>query len=84
MTCFEKFMPQPLEAKSRRAQLEAEGWQRQFTADPTRLGEMVEFYQSLGFEVHLETACEEMPLQECASCFQQFCDQYKTIFVRRA
>ncbi len=84
MTCFEKLMSRPLDAKSRRAQLEAEGWQRQFTADPTRLQEMVDLYESLGFEVCLEPACEEMPLQECSSCFKQFCDQYKTIFVRRA
>lgn len=76
-------MPQPLETRSRRAQLEAEGWQRQFTAEPSRLEEMVEFYRSLGFEVHLEPACDEIPLQECISCLTQSCDQYKTIFVRR-
>ena len=83
MTCFEKLMPQMLEAKSRRAQREAEGWQRQFIADPTRLEEMVEFSQSLGFEVRVEPACEEMRLQECASCFEEVCHKYKTIFVRR-
>jgi hypothetical protein len=77
-------MPQPSETKSRRAQLEAEGWQRQFTADPARLEEMVDFYKSLGFEVQLEPACEEKPLEACASCFEKFCDQYKTIFVRRS
>ena len=76
-------MPSPAELRSKIAELEKQGWQRQFTTDQTRLEEMVEFYQSLGYEVRLESACEELPLPECASCYEKFCDRYKTIFVRR-
>ena len=76
-------MPMPGELKSKRAALEEQGWQRQFTTDQPRLDEMVDFYQSLGYEVRLEPACDELPLPECASCFEKFCDKYKTIFVRR-
>jgi len=77
-------MPLPAESKSKRAALEAQGWQRQFTTDQTRLEEMVDFYQSLGYEVRVEPACDELPLPECASCFEKFCDKYKTIYVRRS
>ena len=38
----------------REAELEKEGWSRQFTSDEPRLSEAVELYKSLGFEVHLE------------------------------
>jgi len=75
-------MPLPAELKSKITALEKQGWQRQFTTDPTRLDEMVDFYQSLGYEVRLEPACEEPP-PECGSCYEKSCDQYKTIFVRR-
>ena len=77
-------MPLPAELKSRIAALEKEGWQRQFTTDQSRLEEMVDFYQSLGYEVRVEAACEELPLPECASCYEKFCDKYKTIFVRKS
>lgn len=84
MTCSEKLMPLPVGSKSKRAVLEELGWQRQFTTDPTRLEEMVDFYQSLGYEVWVEPACDELSQPECASCFEKFCDQYKTIFVRKS
>ena len=84
MTCFEVLMPLPEELNSKLAALEQQGWQRQFTAGQPRLDEMVEFYQSLGYEVRLEPACEELTLPECESCYEKFCDQYKTIFVRRS
>ena len=77
-------MPSSAELKSKIAALEKQGWQRQFTTDESRLEEMVDFYQSLGYEVRLEPACEELPLPECASCYEKFCDKYKTIFVRRS
>jgi hypothetical protein len=38
----------------RRAELEEDGWTRQFTADEPRLSEAVEMYKLLGFGVHLE------------------------------
>ena len=76
-------MPSPAEMKSKIEELEREGWQRQFTTEEPRLSEAVELYLSLGYEVHLEKACGELPLPECASCYETFCDKYKTIFIRR-
>lgn len=77
-------MPLAAEMKSKIAELEKQGWQLQFTTDETRLNEMVELYQSLGYEVRLESVCAELPLPECDSCYGKFCDKYKTIFVRRS
>jgi len=77
-------MPSPAESKQKIAALEEQGWERQFTPDPARLAEMVEVYQSLGYEVRLEPACEELSLPECASCYEKSCNPLKTIFVRRS
>ena len=75
-------MPLPAEIKSKVEDLEREGWERQFTTEEPRLSEMVALYRSLGYEVRLEPACGDLPLPECASCYETFCDKYKTIFVR--
>ena len=83
MTSSEQALPSSAEIKARIAALEKEGWQRQFTTDESRLNEMVEFYESLGYEVRVESLCQELTLPECASCFEKFCDRYKTIFVRK-
>ena len=74
----------PVRGESKKAILEEQGWQRQFTTDQTRLDEMVDFYQSLGYEVRVEPACDDLPLAECKSCYEKFCDKYETIFVRRS
>ena len=76
-------MPLPAEIKSKVAELEQLGWQMQFTTDEPRLSEAVELYESLDYEVRIEPACAELPLPECATCYQRFCDKYKTIFIRR-
>jgi hypothetical protein len=77
-------MPSPTEIKSKIADLKKEGWQLQFTTNEPRLSEAVELYESLGYEVRLEPACDELPLPDCASCYELFCERYKGIFVRRA
>lgn len=66
----------------RSQELEAQGWQRQATYDEPRLTEMVEAYQELGFEVHLEPF-ELDDGQECTVCMQQMPDRFKTIFTRK-
>ena len=76
-------MPLPIELKSKIAALEREGWQLQFTTDEPRLSEAVELYESLGYEVRAEPAYNELPLPECATCYDTFCERYKTIFIRR-
>lgn len=76
-------MALPAVLKTKLADLERQGWQRQFTTEEPRLSEAVELYRELGYEVRLERACEELPLPECATCYDTFCDKYKTIFTRR-
>lgn len=83
MIYLEAALPTPAEIKSKIAELEKQGWQLQFTTDNTRLDEMVELYKSLGFEVLLETAYVEPTLPECATCIERFCDQYKSILIRK-
>lgn len=68
--------------KSREAELEKEGWTRQFTADEPRLSEAVEMYKLLGFEVHLEPIVPDESPEECAACLEVMCDRYKTIYTR--
>jgi hypothetical protein len=59
-----------------------EEWQRAFTSEEPRLSEMVELYESLGYEVRVEPACNDLPSTECSACCQQA--SCKTIFVRRS
>ena len=77
-------MPLPLEISSKIAELQEQGWQLQFTTDEPRLSEAVELYGELGYEVRVEPACTELPLLECTTCYDRFCDRYRTIFIRRS
>lgn len=70
--------------KSREAELEKEGWTRQFTVDEPRLSEAIEMYKLLGFEVHLEPVTPDENSEECAACLEVLCDRYKTIYTRLA
>ena len=76
-------MPVPAALKARLDELEKQGWERQFTTEEPRLSEAVGLYESLGYEVRLEPACSDLPLPECATCYESFCEKYKTIFIRR-
>ncbi len=67
-----------------RAELEKEGWTRQFTVDEPRLSEAIEMYKLLGFEVHLEPMVPDENSEECAACLEAMCDRYKTIYTRPA
>jgi len=68
------------------------GWERRFVACEPRLSEMVEMYQQIGFEVHLEplptkeeleaegtSACED---SGCAICFDVNRERYRIIFTK--
>ncbi len=73
----------------REEELIAAGWERRFVASEPRLSEMVEMYQEIGFEVHLEPlpskeerdagGCEE---SGCTACFDLDRDRYRIIFTR--
>jgi len=49
-------------------ELTKEGWERKSMVGEPRLSELVELYQSLGLEVHLEPIGEEGD-EECRVCF---------------
>ncbi len=68
----------------RRAELEREGWTRQFMGEEPRLSEAIEMYKSLGFEVYLEPMVPDENSEECAACLEVMCGRYKTIYTRPA
>jgi len=67
----------------RTEQLAKEGWARRFTGIGPRLDEMVQLYESLGFEVRLEAPdLDELPGQVCHSCFLVESGHFYTLFTR--
>ena len=73
-------------SSQREAQLLAEGWVKQFMANEPRLGEAVEEYTALGFQVHLEPVDPAACASEsgCTACFEmpEVAAQFKIIFTR--
>lgn len=67
--------------KTKRSQLEKEGWTRQFTIEEHRLSEYVELYESLGREVRVEPVVPS-EMEECQECYMAECDKYRTIYTR--
>ena len=59
-----------------------EGWLKQATYDEPRLSEMVEMYEEIGLEVHLEPFDAENETG-CTGCLQLMPDLFKTIYTRR-
>ncbi len=78
----------------REDELISAGWERRFIACEPRLSEMIEMYQEIGLEVHLEplstkaemekedtnTCCDE----DCTICFDVDREHYRIIFTRPA
>ena len=58
-----------------------EGWEKQATYDDPRLSEMVETYEEIGLEVHLEPFNTENETG-CTGCMQLMPDLFKTIYTR--
>jgi hypothetical protein len=58
-----------------------EGWQKQATYDDPRLSEMVEMYEEIGLEVHLEPFHAENETG-CTACMQLMPDLFKTLYTR--
>jgi len=63
--------------------LEKEGWVKRTTIDEPRLSEIVEEYESLGFDVHLEPVKVEDLDEECRRCYQNQIDKIRTVYVRK-
>jgi len=62
------------------------GWERKSIANEPRLSELIELYQSLNFDVHIESLTPELLEvigEECKSCYLDHWDDYKVIFTRK-
>ncbi len=63
--------------------LEAEGWLRRSIAEEPRLGELIDLYIELGFDVKLMDCWPEVEQSEdCTSCLMQNPEKYKIIYTR--
>jgi len=69
----------------REKELEKEGWVKQTTIGEPRLSEIVELYNSLGYEVRLEPVVLEELDKECRECYEREgeIEKVKTVYVRR-
>ncbi|MHA2364299.1 MAG: hypothetical protein ACXAC7_10100 [Candidatus Hodarchaeales archaeon] len=69
--------------RSKRTQLEAEGWTRKFTIEELRVNEYKELYESLELEVHIESVIpNELEEEKCQICYEAECNKYKIIYTR--
>jgi len=67
---------------TREEELAHQGWKRQTTIDEPRLSDIVEMYEEIDFEVHLEPFNpDEEP--GCIECMKAMPDKYKTIYTRK-
>ncbi len=62
---------------------EKEGWIKRTTIDEPRLSEIVEEYESLGFEVCLETPKLEDLDEDCRKCYGEKIGKLKPVYVRK-
>ncbi len=58
-------------------------WLKRNITDEPRLSELVEMYESLGFEVKTENFIPENFPKECSECMLQFPEKYKVIYTRK-
>jgi signal recognition particle subunit SEC65 len=64
-------------------ELEKQGWIKRTTIDEPRLSEIVEEYESLGYEVHLEDVKLEDLDQKCRKCYVNQIKKLKTVYIRK-
>ena len=64
-------------------ELEKKGWIKRNTIDDPRLSEIIEAYESIGFEVHLEPMKLEDLDKECRICYKNRLDKLKTVYTRK-
>ena len=58
------------------------GWEKRAIYDDPRLTEMVELYEKIGLEVHLEPINTENK-DGCIVCMQQNPDRFKIVYTRK-
>jgi hypothetical protein len=64
-------------------ELEKLGWTKRTTIDEPRLSEIIEEYESLGFEVHLEQIKLEDLHKECRTCYENQLDKLKIVYTKK-
>ena len=64
-------------------ELKKQGWLKRTTIDEPRLSEIIEEYESLDFEVHLEPVKIEDLDEECKRCYEKHIDKLKTVYIRK-
>jgi hypothetical protein len=76
----------PIQRKDRNHELESKGWLRRSIIDDNRLDELIETYEGLGFDVHLEPLSKELLAEigeACQSCYIGNWDRFKIIYTRK-
>ncbi len=66
---------------TREEELTSQGWEKQTAHDEPRLSDVVEMYEEMNLEVHLEPF---NPDEEsgCIACMKAMADKYKTIYTK--
>ncbi len=64
-------------------ELVAAGWLRRNLSAPDRIDEARELYESLGFEVRVESLQPENFGSKCGSCAEIACQSYVLIYTRK-
>lgn len=63
--------------------LEKKGWIKRTTIGEPRLSEIVELYESLGYQVRVEPLTLGDLDEECRSCYENEADELKTVYIRK-
>jgi hypothetical protein len=64
-------------------ELKKQGWIKRTIIDEPRLSEIVDEYESLGFEVRLEPVNLEEMDKECRRCYGNNAAKFKTVYIRK-
>jgi hypothetical protein len=64
-------------------ELKKNGWIKRTTIDEPRLSEIVDEYETLGFEVRLEPVNLNELDEKCRRCYRNDVDRFKTVYVRK-
>jgi len=70
------------EEKDQKIPHRGKDWERGFTVEERRVGEYVELYESIGYEVRVEPATPDEQ-EECQTCFKADFDNLRTIYIKR-
>lgn len=61
----------------------ADGWQRRFVADGTRLKEMADLYSEMGLDVRVEPVRQDQMADKCDDCQVHMIMHFSTIYTRK-